>query len=868
MAKTTKTRIEKKETEKGLSRFNLDNIIPPKFHLLSAILIILLLFLVFLSPMFFGGKTFQSGDILASKSAEPYIQNHTDGFTLWNPLIFCGMPAYVIGTGYLWFNLICVIISEIKILFGSFFSVEYARWTIYLIILGISSFMLMKSLTKNTLISLFTGIASSFSTGIIVFLYIGHVTKLTSLCFYPLIFLLLLRFQKKIRLIDFLILVITLQLFLQGFHAQIIFYIAFSVVIYYLYFVIRYLFKKEKENLKNLVKSGLMVLIAVIIASLIQLDSFTQVSEYTQYSTRGPKGIIENTTGTDDKSSSDYYDYHTNWSFSPQEVLTFIIPSYFGFGNSTYKGPLTNGQEVDVNTYFGQMPFVDVAMYMGVLIFFLGLFAIVTRWKEPFVQFLTILTGIALLISFGKNFPILFNLLFYHLPSFDKFRVPSMILVLVQLNFPILAGLGIMRIIQIKEEKDLKLTKVIRNIAFVFTGVFVLSILLNGTLSGWFTERITTYASTLQASKPQMAQQYTALADYSSSMFTGDFIIAFIILSGAFWGAYFYLNSKFSKDIFVLILIILATIDLWRIDARGAKYIDNPEIKNMFDTPNYVNVIRKQNDKDPFRILNLKQDGSLGSFNNNSNFNAYFLLEDYYGYSGVKPRSYQDLIDVAGPVNETAWRMLNVKYVITNSPAQLPGFQPIYQNEKEYVYVNSLALPRAYFVNRVENKKDIDVLNDIKANSFDPKNVAYLNDEKVKVDAPDSTSYVHFAGYKDEKVSMDVNASGNNFLFLGNTYMTKGINIKIGSFQLFSSELWKAYIDGNKSEIYKVNHGFMGIVVPKGIHKVEFIFNPTSFVVSKYVALILSSLTVLGLIITLLIPVIKKKGKQNELSSN
>jgi hypothetical protein len=855
MAKTTKTRTEKKETDKGLNRFNLDNIIPPKFHLLSAIVIILLLFLVFLSPMFFGGKTFQSGDILASKSMVPYIQNHKDGFTLWNPLIFCGMPAYAIGTGYLWFNLIAVIFGAIKTFFGNFFSVEYARWAIYLIILGITSFMLMKSLTKNTLVSLFAGIAASFSTGIIVFLYIGHVTKLTSLCFYPLIFLLLLRFQKKIYLIDFLILVITLQLFLQGFHAQIIFYIAFSVVIYYLYFLIRYLINKEKENIINLMKSGLLVLCAVIIASLIQLDSFTQISEYTQYSTRGPKGILENTKGSEDKSGSDYYEYHTNWSFSPEEVLTFIIPSYYGFGNSIYKGPLTNGQEVDVNTYFGQMPFVDVAMYMGVLIFFLGLFAIFTRWKEPFVQFLTILTGIALLISFGKNFPILFDLLFYHLPSFDKFRVPSMILVIVQLNFPILAGLGVMKIIQIKEDKDLRLIKAIKNIAFLFTGIFVLSILLNTTISSWFIERVTAYASTLQASKPQMAQQYTALADYSSGMFTGDLIIAFVILAGAFWCAYLYLNSKFSKDLFVLILIILATIDLWRIDGRGTKYIDNPEINNMFDTPNYVNLIKKQNEKEPFRIFNYKLDGSLGSYNNNSNYNAYFLLEDFYGYSGVKPRAYQDLIDVAGPVNETAWRMLNVKYIITNSPAQLPGFEPIYQSEKEYIYKNNLALPRAYFVNKVENKKDFDVLNSIKANSFDPKNIAFTNDVKINVDAPDSTAYIRFTDYKDEKVSMDVNASGNNFLFLGNTFMTKGINFA----GLFTSELWKASVDGNKTKIFKTNHGFMGIIVPKGTHKVEFKYLPTSFLISEYTAVFLSSFIILSLISALLVRIRKNR---------
>jgi hypothetical protein len=375
-------------------------------------------------------------------------------------------------------------------------------------------------------------------------------------------------------------------------------------------------------------------------------------------------------------------------------------------------------------------------------------------------------------------------------------------------------------------------------------------------LSGWFTDRVTSYASTLQASNPQVAQRYTALADYSSGMFTGDFIIAFAILAGTFWVAHLYLNSKFSKDIFVLVLIIFATFDLMRIDARGSKYTDNPEINNMFDTPNYVNVIKNQKDKEPFRIFNLKQDGSLGSYNYNENYNAYFLLEDYYGYSGVKPRAYQDLIDVVGPVNETAWRMLNVKYIITNSPAQLPGFEPISQSEKEYIYKNNLALPRAYFVNKIESKKDIDILNSIKSNSFDPRNIAYSNDKKFNVDKPDSTSYVRFTDYKNEKVSMDVNASGNNFLFLGNTYMTKGINVAG-----LSSELWKAYIDGNKTEIFKVNHGFMGIIVPKGTHKVEFIYLPTSFIISQYASLLLSSVIILSLLAALLMKI--KKNKQS-----
>ena len=856
MAKASKNRTQKKQTESGLSRFNIDNIIPPKFHTLAAILAIVFLFLIFLAPMFFGGKTFQSGDIIASKSMVPYVENHKDGFTLWNPLIFCGMPAYSAGgVGLVWFNLIELIFGSIKSILGSFFSVPYAQWAFYLMILGISTFMLVKHLTKNTWISLLAGIASSFSTGIVVFLYIGHVTKLTSLCFYPLIFLILLRFQKKVKLIDSLVLIIALQLFLQGFHAQIIFYTLFAVAVYYIYYFIRFIIKKEKENRNNLLKSAGVFLVAIVIALLIQMDSITQIYEYTPYSTRGTKGILEKSAAKEDQSSSDFYDYHTQWSFSPGEVMTFIVPSWYGFGNSTYKGPLTNNQEQDVNTYFGQMSFVDVAVgYMGVLIFFLALIGVITRWKEPFVQFLTILSGIALLLSFGKTFPILFDLFFYHFPTFDKFRVPSMVLVILQLNIPILAGLGVWKIIQSKESNDLRFIKIFRNIAFVFTGILVLSLLLNSVISAWFIDRVNTYAATIQASNSQQAQYLTAFAEYTAGMFTGDLVIAFILLSAAFWGAYLYLNSKLSRDVFVLGLIIFVVIELWRIDARGEKFIDNPEINNIFDTPNYVNVIRKQNDKEPFRILNLKQDGSYGSFNRNTNYNAYFLLEDFYGYSGVKPRAYQDLMDVVGPVNETEWRMLNVKYIITNSPAQFPGFDMISQGEKEFVYRFNLVLPRAYFVNKIEHKGDLEVLNDMKANTFDPKNIAYVNGEKINVDAPDSTTYVRFADYKNEKISLDVNASGNNFLFLGDNYAVKGLTLPF-----ISSEMWKAYIDGNKTEIHLVNHGFMGIVVPKGTHKVEFIYNPTSFVLSKYIALTLSTLVMAGVLLTIFVSLRKKR---------
>ena len=851
MTKTKKvSRQQKKEPQGFWAKFNLEDILPQKYHVLAVILLIIILFLIFLNPLFFGDKTFQSGDLISSHSFENYIKDHTGGYTLWNPLLFCGMPAYAIGTGYKWFNLIWVGITTLKDIFVSPFSVHYAIWTFYLILLGINMFFLMKYLTKNTAVGVFSAVATSFSTGIIVFLYIGHVTKLVALSMYPLIFLMMFRFEKKIKIIDFLLLIIAFQIMLQGFHVQIIYYTFFAVGIYYIYFILRALFKKDNSATKNLFKSAGVFVFAAIIASAIQLDNFSQIYQYLPYSTRGGKSIVENASSSkiENESSSGYYQYHTNWSFSPGEVLTFIVPSFYGFGNSIYDGPLSNGQDVDVNTYIGQMTFVDVAVgYMGILIFFLALFAVFTRWKDPLVQFLTILSGIALLISFGRTFPVIFDLMFYYFPYFNKFRVPSMILVLVQMSTPVLAGLGLMKIISARENGDARIIKILKNSAYIFSAVFVLSVLLNSPISSWFVSRVNDYANTLTGTQNRMAQQYRALADYAAGMFTTDLMLGFGFMTIASWLALSFVRAKLSRDAFLFALIIITVVDLWRIDERGAlpKYVSNPDVKGMFVEPGYIKVIKAQNDKEPFRMVNIKQDGSLGSVSNDANFNAYYMIEDFFGYSAIKPLAYQDMMDVVGPVNPTLWRMLNVKYVVSPRPIPWPGFTELSSNKNEIVYKNNNALPRAYFVDTVEQKPDLQVLEMAKQNEFDPKDVAFVNGVKLNVDSPDSSTYVNITQYRDEIVDMNVNASGNNFMFFGDTYLPTG---------------WKAYIDGERTDIYKTDHGFMGILVTKGKHKVQFEYRPASFVASKYIALVLSGLVLLGLIASIVFKITRKKN--------
>ena len=124
------------------------------------------------------------------------------------------------------------------------------------------------------------------------------------------------------------------------------------------------------------------------------------------------------------------------------------------------------------------------------------------------------------------------------------------------------------------------------------------------------------------------------------------------------------------------------------------------------------------------------------------------------------------------------------------------------------------------------------------------KEIAFVEDDDIKVDRHDSTAEVQIEKYGDENIYLNVNASGNNFLFLSDTYVGKG---------------WKAYVDGNETPIYRANHNFRGIVVSKGNHKIHFEYLPQSFVITKIVSLILSSLVVLGLLISVGLNFRKKK---------
>ncbi len=812
---------QKKSSE---SQFSFGKYIPEKYQTPALLLSIIILILIFFSPVTFGDKTTYSGDLIQVKSLREYVNQDRDGVSLWNPYIFCGIPAVATSMSLRWYDLTSVVYSYASKIYSVAFTEYNAIYTFSFVLLAFSAFFFMRSFGASRGVSLIVALATIFSSGILILFFIGHITKLMTLALFPFILMMLFKFQKELKLLDVLLFLLGAHLLVLSAHVQIVFYFALAILIYFIYFFIRAFILKDKFLQKQLFKSLSIVAAVGIISLLMSFDTYGQLYEYKPYSTRGTKSITEEQT-TAAPTQANSYEYATNWSFSPGEVLTFLVPSYYGFGASKYNGPLSETPDAEVNTYFGQMPHVDTAMYMGIIVFVLALFTLFIRRKESWIQFLGIVILFFIILSFGKNLPFLYNFFYYNFPLFDNFRAPSMILHILQIIFPILAGLGIMKIISLRDEPDAGLQLFFRNTTIVFTGLFILALILSGSVSSWFTQRVNDHAALV--SESGNAQMFTALAPYMSDMFTSDLLTALALLTLTFGLIYFYVSSKINKAFLIVGLAFLILFDLFRIGNRGASYVDSEIVNDQFKEPEYISIIKQQKDKEPFRLLNMKQrDNSLGSIRNNANFNVYFLQEDFSGYSAVKPRSYQDIIDVVTPANFTLWRMLGVKYLVTDRPFPFDYFTQIFMSQDSTTFVNRNdgALPRIYFVDNVEEKSSIDILNSIKNNSFDPKKLAFVNKLDFKFDKGDSTNTAIITQYKDEHVVVESNSSGNNFLFFGSTYLPG----------------WKSLVDGNPTTIYKTNHGFQGVIVPKGKHKVDFVYEPQSFVIGKYISLLLN----------------------------
>ena len=753
------------------------------------------------------GKQIKQSDIDQFAGMSKQIVDHREKYDeepFWLDNAFLGMPSYQVLVKYP-FDFLDKVDKLIRFL---------PRPADYLFVYLVSFFLLLLSMKVKSEYAFFGSIAFAFSTYLIIILGVGHNTKALAIGYAPLIFAGLFKILENKYLQGFIIASIGLGLQINANHYQMTYYFLMLVGLITIIYIINDITKKDiKSGLKKL---GL-VFSTILLGILLNASSILATQEYTDFSTRGKSEISINPDGTEKENlgglSSDYI---TEYSYGKLESFNLIVPRFMGGGSSDlidkdsefvkeirkYDNESANIIYRNARLYWGNQPIVAAPAYIGISVFYIFLISLFfidrkhLRWIIPALIF-------SLILSWGKNFSFVTDLMIDYFPFYNKFRAVSSIQVIIEFIIPFVAALGLYKFLQTDKIKPNKFKAIVYT-----TGVFIflltIMLLFGPTLFSFQSEAevFSNYPEILDLIVKERQQVF------KSDLIRSIFIV--LILSLIFWA-----NSKnfLKKNYSIVLITIIVLIDLWTIDM---KYVNEESFSraSKVKAPFTINEIDKElfKDNSHFRIY----EPYRGFVNGRS---SYFH-NSISGYHAAKPKRIQDLYDFYLSKNKfNVLNMLNVKYLID-----------LNESNSLSLSLNKENLGNAWFVEnlvKVESGNEevlmLDNLNYSKdCLSTELENKTYKQDPSNKID---------LISRKANELVYEYNSSFENFIVFSEAYYSKG---------------WQAYIDDKKVDHSRINYLLRGMEVPKGEHTIKFVFKPNvintgSFIMgsSNFILLIL-----------------------------
>jgi Bacterial membrane protein YfhO len=809
---------------------------------------------VFLLVSIAYNKTALEGKVLSQSDVEQFnglakqsddYKDKNGHYPLWTESIFSGMPAYNVrmeGNPVIqitWLNWLFLLGKTPLKPIGFFFCA------------CVCFYILTQVFRLNLLISILSSIAYGFATFNPILASVGHDTELIAIGYLPAVIagvLLILR-GRYLMGTALMMIFFTLQVSIQ--HLQIVYYT--GIIIGIIAFV--HLLTSWKEyKLKHFLYAYLLIAFSLIIGLLNYAYILFPTKEYSTETMRGGKSQLTSVDAKNKTQGGLNKDYAFSWSYGISETLTLFVPGMQGggsggkeiTGNSKFADKLSEVGIPEENaiamanssSYWGDQPFVIGPVYLGAVICFLFILGMVyvKSWHKWWILSICV-TGIVL--AWGRHFSSVNYFLFDHFPLYNKFRSPSMALVMPQLGFALLAGLGLQEFIESVERKEIQFKK-FKEVLYISGGLVLLSILVymmsdfkadsDNRLKDRFVSNIVQQQSQGKQPTPEMQQQanqvvsgwISALHEDRRGIFQADLIRTVIFVFLAAGLCWFYFRGKIKPVVLMSALLVLSSFDLL---AEGKKYLSDENYLDAENNDSYFapsdadNKINADPEKN-FRVLDIASGDPFQSSR------ASYYHNSVGGYHPAKLALYNDLIEhqlVKG--NQMVYNMLNTRYVIQKG-----------QDGKDYARLNTGAFGSCWLVSALHfvDNADQEMAALDSTNVRDTAIVQKAFKDRIPfMPVPDSSASIRLIENLNDKISYSFKSKTNQFAVFSEIYYDKG---------------WNAFIDGKPILYCRVDYVLRGMSVPAGEHRIEFRFEPKSYLMGNSLSKLAGIITYLMII--------------------
>jgi len=811
------------------------NKINPKEYLPHAVvlLVFVLITLIYLSPLLEGKRIWQS-DIAqhlgASKEINDY-RTRTGEEPLWTNSMFGGMPAYQVSTVYKG-NLLGY--ADQILMLG----LPQPAGLVFLYFVGF--FILLMVLRLNPWLAMAGALAYGFSSFFFIIIEVGHNSQAHAIGYIaPVIAGLILTFRGK-YLWGGLMTALFFSLEVKANHPQITYYLALIGLLLGIF--------QLTDDIRNgkilpFIKSVGVIIVALLFAVLTNITTLWATWEYGKYTSRSKTELTtgmkpEQTNGLDK-------DYITQYSYGIPETMTLLIPNFQGGASvaplkeksevvaamkANGLDPSTISQFIDQPVpyyYWGNQFSTAGPVYVGAVICFLFVLGLIlvrggVKW------WLLTATILSVFLAWGHNFMAFSDLFIQWVPGYNKFRAVTMTLVIAEFSMPLLGILAVKELFDPKTSRSKGFRALV--IAFsIIGGITLFFALFPGMLLNFVSPNDARMATQL----PDWMMQ--AIRDERKSLLRMDAFRGFIWITLAALVLLAALYQKLKYQYAMMLLAVIFLADMFPVNKR---YLNNKSFtsRSKAEVPFEPGPADQQilQDPDPdYRVYNLTVDPF-------SDASTSYFHKSIGGYSGVKMRRYQELIEYQiRKQNMAVLNMLNTKYFIVPDEKRNPVAQ-----------YNPGALGHAWFVYNYQIAESADAeLNTL--TGFRPDSVAVVGKEfagQLTNFQPgrDTTDKIGLESYAPNKLQYRYKTAANRLAVFSEIYYPKG---------------WNAYIDGTPATHFRANYVLRAMVLPAGEHQLEFRFEPVVYPTGERIARFSSLALILLTIVAVVMYFLKSTKK-------